>query len=77
MQIKRQTVSPVTQVISQKNVGTPAVFLLIFKIFNGYLKIWPPLAVNFLALWIWEIMLMGANWNDNNRNDSYFGMTHI
>ena len=52
-------------------------FLLIFKIFNGYLKIWPHLAVNFLALWIWEIMLMGASWNDNNHNDSYFGMTHI
>ena len=55
----------------KKMFGTTAVFLLIFKIFNGYLQVWPPLEVNFLALWVWEITLMEAIGNDDNLNNSY------
>ena len=46
-------------------------FLCIFKIFYQYLQIWSPVVVNFLALWVWEITLMEAIWNDNNWNNSY------
>ena len=27
-------------------------------------QIWPPMAANFLTLWVWEVVLTGAIWND-------------
>ena len=31
-----------------------------------YLHIWSPLAVNFLDLWVWEVLKMGDHQNDKN-----------
>ena len=34
---------------------------------HDYLQIWPPLAVNFLALWVWKLIIMTNIRNDRNQ----------
>ena len=36
------------------------------------LKIWPPLAVNYLTLWVWKVVCTGViSWNDSNQAQTY------
>ena len=39
-------------------------FMKSHSYFNAYSKIWPPLAANFLALWVLEVVYMRAIQND-------------